>query len=353
MNGIPAIEVNFANGHRDNLVLERFYSSDEERKMKSPSCNFLGHLAKEETACVAVSGCLGDKMEMTIMSKHNALSNMYIWHKDGHVQVVESAFKDPRVKSETMRLEDDWTLVGSDELENPELVAGELAAAEQCASGGDCNQMPASQLMEIKIGYDDNFAESFDSAAEIETYLNSMVVHVQAHFCLDSLGTKIQLERVGDLTHHENQRWKAKTKFLRRMRRIIKRDETGADLYVFLTKDEQYYGTVGIAWVGTLCLPTWPGSECGITEKRNTVLETAEIVTHEMGHNLGMFHDFDSLHEGTGCDGTGFMSYGTHPYEWSTCSVSDFLASYNYKQNQGFEWCLDELATACGGSKNL
>ena len=63
-----------------------------------------------------------------------------------------------------------------------------------------------------------------------------------------------------------------------------------------------------------------------------------------MGHNMGMFHDFASQHGGAGgsCDGTGFMSYGTAPNVWSTCSKADFLAFYNYvvASNEWY-WCLD------------
>ena len=69
-----------------------------------------------------------------------------------------------------------------------------------------------------------------------------------------------------------------------------------------------------------------------------------QIVAHEMGHNMGMLHDFDSRHGGQGgpCDKTGFMSYGTAPNVWSTCSRADFLAHYNeiIASNQ-LKWCLD------------
>ena len=348
LNGVPAIEVNFANGHRDNLVLERFYSSDEERMMRSPSCNFFGHLASEENACVSVSGCLGDKMEMTIMSKHNTLSNMYIWHKDGHVQVEESAFKDPRVKAEYGRVDPEFTSNNNDEAMNADEVAAELAAAEECASGGHCNQMPAAQLLKIKIGYEDSFANSFDSPADIDTYLNSMVVHLQAHMCLDSLGTKIQLERVGDLTHHVGHDWIAdsdKGDLAGPIKEITLASDSDAHLFVYLCKDETY-GTTGYAWVGTLCRTYWPGFQTSISEKRSSVLTTAELVTHEVGHNLGMLHDFEPVHK-EACDGTGFMSYGTHPYEWSTCSASDFLGLYNAVLNENLAWCLPAAPSAC------
>ena len=58
-----------------------------------------------------------------------------------------------------------------------------------------------------------------------------------------------------------------------------------------------------------------------------------------MGHNMGMLHDFDETHGGSGgsCDGQGFMSYGTHPQQWSECSRNDFLAHYNQVAGK---WCL-------------
>lgn len=181
-----------------------------------------------------------------------------------------------------------------------------------------------------------------------------MVVHVQAHFCLDSLGTKIQVERVDDLTHHAGQTWKAESSsgsLSGPIKQITAASNSDANLFVYMAKDEAFYGVVGLAWVGTLCRSFWPGYQASINEKRSSVLTSAEVVTHEMGHNMGMLHDFDDEHAGTGCDGTGFMSYGTHPYEWSTCSVSDFLGLYNTIVNDGsLYWCLPAAPSACGGS---
>jgi hypothetical protein len=57
-----------------------------------------------------------------------------------------------------------------------------------------------------------------------------------------------------------------------------------------------------------------------------------------------MLHDFGQQHGGQGgpCDKTGFMSYGTAPNVWSTCSRADFLALYHevIASNQ-WNWCLD------------
>ena len=70
----------------------------------------------------------------------------------------------------------------------------------------------------------------------------------------------------------------------------------------------------------------------------------SKVVVHEMGHNMGMQHDFNDVHGGEGgpCDGTGFMSYGGAPHQWSTCSKADFFALYNAIVDSGnLYWCLD------------
>ncbi|XP_066475198.1 disintegrin and metalloproteinase domain-containing protein 9 isoform X2 [Tiliqua scincoides] len=76
-------------------------------------------------------------------------------------------------------------------------------------------------------------------------------------------------------------------------------------------------GTVGMAFVGTVCNPGTGGSISTIN--RNSVISHASIVAHELGHNLGMNHD----------DGRCSGSYIMHSTEngsknFSTCSSSDF-----------------------------
>merc|ERR1712172_61399 len=167
-------------------------------------------------------------------------------------------------------------------------------------------------------------------------------------------GTQIALESLG-YSYHADQTWKADSSsgsLDGPIKSIAASDNSGADLNVFMCKDSALYGTVGRAWVGTMC-KNWAGYNAGVNEKRENVLATSEVIAHEMGHNMGMLHDFDDEHGGSNgpCDGTGIMSYGSAPNVWSTCSRNDFLALYNeIVSSNSLYWCLDDYPSACGGT---
>ena len=91
---VPSIDITFSNRVKDSLVLKRFYPTQESRMARTPSCNFVGHLENEKSACVSLTGCPGsDDLYFTINSKNSGSSNMYILKNNGEVELVESVFK--------------------------------------------------------------------------------------------------------------------------------------------------------------------------------------------------------------------------------------------------------------------
>ena len=91
---VPSIDITFSNGVKDSLVLKSFYPTKESRMARISSCNFVGHLENEKSACVSLSGCPGsDDLHFTINSKNSGSSNMYILKNNGEIELVESVFK--------------------------------------------------------------------------------------------------------------------------------------------------------------------------------------------------------------------------------------------------------------------
>ena len=70
--------------------------------------------------------------------------------------ILKNVFQDPRIKTETERIEelpDGWvSSEDDDEIINPAELAEEMEWEELCAHpSGDCSSMPAKQKMEIKV----------------------------------------------------------------------------------------------------------------------------------------------------------------------------------------------------------
>ena len=70
-------------------------------------------------------------------------------------------------------------------------------------------------------------------------------------------------------------------------------------------------------------------------------------MAHQIGHAIGIYHDFDPKNGGTGISGSGncadvsdrsIMSYGPQDEIWSQCSRNNFREYYNSIQDS---WCME------------
>merc|ERR1719400_498985 len=149
-----------------------------------------------------------------------------------------------------------------------------------------------------------------------------------------------------------NDKWSASSRWIRELR------DRDADQVVshFCAG-----GAGGIAYLGAVCGGYW-GVNINehIRWPGRAELVTGRTFAHELGHNLGMEHDFAQKHGGNNrpgsggrCEGKGLMSYGScnprchdsrMPDAWSTCSISDFEALFKQSAHK----CLAKKGGATG-----
>ena len=73
----------------DPYYLDHF--NKEDRMIGDNGCRYVGRLAIEKDACVAMTGCFGSEdVEFTIMSRHAEGSNAFVWTKEGEIHAIKT-----------------------------------------------------------------------------------------------------------------------------------------------------------------------------------------------------------------------------------------------------------------------
>ncbi|XP_047470259.1 A disintegrin and metalloproteinase with thrombospondin motifs adt-2-like [Penaeus chinensis] len=111
---------------------------------------------------------------------------------------------------------------------------------------------------------------------------------------------------------------------------------SGLDLW---DMQPEFDSVIGLAWVAGMCHPTY---SCTINE--GTSFEAVYVITHEMGHNLGMSHDGSAEDQNKCSADKHIMSSSTGPGKvtWSSCSneeLQDFIENSDFPLS-----CLDDMA---------
>merc|ERR1711935_768377 len=353
LNGSPSIAVTFPDGYQDTLVLNKFYANEQNRMASKERCHYIGHLANELTACVAMTGCVGSQdVQFTILSKHAPKSSTFKWTKDGNVELMKDALHG---KQDAIQFPRTITQVSDDELTISEIEAAEFAVAADCADG-TCT-LPSTQHMQIQVGYDTLFLAQFDDADAAEEYIDGVWTHLQTNYCHDTLTSSVLIERLNGINLYDVD-LETDSDSLESMYDTTVADIGDADLMLYFAYvGDGYSQGGGIAYVGATCEASYYNHyKQSINGYESDESSMGELLAHEIGHNLGMYHDFDTSHGGTGtattstndCNYQGFMSYYDHLSQWSDCSISDFTAHYTYLADS---WCMPEstaASTACG-----
>ena len=135
IDGIPSVKVNFADGSSDFLVLSKYENMDG---------HFIGHLAKENTACVAMVDH-PEHAELTIMSDRTVESTMYKWKNNGEVELI------PEVEGRESRDIDMMRNEEGDEAIADEGKIEEELNVEAAMSAADAASVPATMHLQLKV----------------------------------------------------------------------------------------------------------------------------------------------------------------------------------------------------------
>jgi len=185
--------------------------------------------------------------------------------------------------------------------------------------------LPSTVVLKTDIKYDNSLLEHFDySHAKTKDWIKDVVQLAKPMMSHNTLSIKVALE-IGEVTHID-ETLDAENHTIY----YLQQTKNHKSLTSYFCKDPLHRGYDGIAFIGTACNPMYA---ININELSYSDYETARTFAHELGHNIGMDHDFHESHGGHHgkCDHQGLMSYGQHPTQWSSCSDKNFTTWWREK----------------------
>jgi len=244
-DGSPKINIVFANGKSDTMILTKFDNGEEEEPKEDKieteaeveECRYLGHLENEPSACIAMAGCPGvEKVEFTIFSKNVVDSPAYVWTKEGSVKMIKMEnshwdYVQPLLRDDNDTYEipifepmdDNDTYIPPifEPMEEDRAGNKKWIGDQACDGGnnnpsfnfdgGDCcvaayqkkgkdagyckdNECLCKTMkLDLKIGYGSGFVGKLKYSVPISNYIRDAMLLAEPYFCHESLGHRIKL----------------------------------------------------------------------------------------------------------------------------------------------------------------
>jgi len=201
--------------------------------------------------------------------------------------------------------------------------------------------LPSKVVLNTNIRYDNSLLKyNGNSHKKTREWVDKVASRAKVLLKHESLNVKVILN-YGNIEHiDETLQADEKTRdYLYRNHR----EKTLTSYFCDNNNDKQ----LGIAEISGACSTT--GKAININErveKGNPLFNTARVFAHEIGHNIGMYHDYDRSHGGSSseCNRKGLMSigfYGTDvkrtPEKWTNCSNSDFSKFWRDGGNRSYK----------------
>jgi len=377
-----------------NQTLTLYYEDLEEHDtaalVDEGDCIYSGHLAEDALSNVLVTGCENETLSIQV---HSTIAGDRLFSlKNGSIVYVSYS------QEEQLYHEDYKDYVENDDFENLFPVVAEMNGRqkrdleedydysdyyddepeenpefEENSPHLDDNEvadfpLPGTLIFNINVYLDKAWYQIPGSRTEAQATRRAKQVlkHAKKLYEHQSLVTKIDLQ-FGDRIYkssapHLHPNLPGLDEFEKHLRGPYKIDNKYAVAHLHLTANMvgKKIHSLGKAKIASICNK----NPKAIVKFKNTELRTAMTVAHELGHVLGMAHDFKTVKNGrVKCQtnkraGITVMNYGSKvPREvWSNCSNYDFKDTYTRILVGTGGYCLKNAAVLeckCNGKADL